>query len=344
MSYAPPPFGEQSYWDDRFKSNPKTFEWLGNGQVIHPFLAQAYEGAKAINANPQILHIGFGTSDLAYHLRAHVDDPKLIHNVDYSEVAVERGRRREREAFGTRVDDVQATAGKNNTASTENSGSTTSTRPTHPERYMRWSQVNLLDPTSLLATCEPNTYSVIVDKSTSDSIACSEALWLKLPYEIGTSKTAPTQRSCKPLEEAIHPVHILAIHMALLTKPGARWISVSYSEDRYPFLRAQRPIEGQLKTTGPESADELELDDDLDDIALEVLESGLPDPSTLWELEVKCPFEAVRPETPAKAETGAVVHRPVEMHYVYVLKRTDVPVFVRETSFMGVCEGRLIKG
>lgn len=332
MSYKPPAFGEQSYWDDRFKSNPKTFEWLGNGQVIHPFLAQAYESAKAIDANPQILHIGFGTSDLAYHLRAHVDDPELIHNVDYSEVAVERGRRREREVFGAEVQNAEVNTERDDASNTEQKGPITSTCPKgQGPRYMRWSRVNLLDPTSLLATCQPATYSFIIDKSTSDSIACSEALWLTLPYLIQTSKTAPTGPTPKPLAEPIHPVPILAIHMALVTKPGARWIAVSYSDDRYPFLRPQRPHVSQLAATGAGSADELEFDDDLDDIAQEVLDGGLPNPSTLWELEVKCPFEAVRPEAPVNSKDGSVVHRPVDMHYVYVLKRTDVPVFVRET-------------
>lgn len=359
MAPEPPSFGSQKYWDARFTSNSNPFEWLEAPTALDPYLVEALRATE--EERPEILHIGCGTSLLSYHLRAHVKDPEMITNLDYSDVAIQVGRKREVDLFGpagnlangtptshssTNEISDSASETEDKLPGTQNGDSAEFTNSDDPSdsQYMRWASANLLSHTSLLDVCNPNAYSVIVDKSTSDSIACSEDVCVPLPYPVGTiSDERPTSRLSQS-SEPIHPLHILAIHLALLAKPGARWISLSYSEDRFPFLYPPIHALDQPNTTtaaeGPpgeaspkvssdqeeasESDDEF---DDLDDIPQEFIDSGLPDPSKLWELEAKYEIEVPPPPAP---HTNEVVHRPKVLHWVYVLQRTDVGVFVRE--------------
>ncbi|PSN72787.1 hypothetical protein BS50DRAFT_482795 [Corynespora cassiicola Philippines] len=292
MPPQPPSFGSQQYWDNRFTSNSHPFEWLEAPNALDPYLVAALN--QASEPQPQVLHIGCGTSLLSYHLRAHVDNPVQIHNVDYSKVAVEVGKKRE-------IDIYDKTEESTLSSTPQDKGST----------HMRWSSADLLDHSSLLQACDPSAYSIIVDKSTSDSIACADDVYVPLPYHIGTR--APRRRSTALTKstEPIHPLHILAIHLALVAKPGAKWISLSYSMDRYPFEDAI-------------------LDEDLDNIPQKVIDSGLPDPATLWRLEGKYEIEVPPQESPQGNGAAFTTHRPKVLHWVYVLVRTDVEVFVRD--------------
>ncbi|KAF2274564.1 uncharacterized protein EI97DRAFT_422255 [Westerdykella ornata] len=284
MPPQPPSFGSQEYWDTRFTSNSNPFEWLEAPTALDSYLVEALRSTE--DESPQILHIGCGTSLLSYHLRAHVDNPELIHNLDYSDVAIKVGKQREIDIYEGEV--VQSPANRD-------------------MRYMRWSTADLLSHSSLLHVCNPNTYYVIVDKSTSDSIACSEDVYVPLPYPIGTTSdisTSPVAESPEP----IHPLHILAIHLALVTKPGAYWISLSYSEDRFPFLP---------HPSAHASATHHDL-----------IDNGFPDPGQLWRLEARHEIEVL--QSPTGDAADKVVHRPRVVHWVYVLRRTDVEVFVRD--------------
>ncbi|KAF2189450.1 hypothetical protein K469DRAFT_625080 [Zopfia rhizophila CBS 207.26] len=269
----PPSFGSPQYWNNRFTSNPNPFEWLEPPNALDFHLVSALNESQ--DQNPQILHIGCGTSLLSFHLRAHVNHSKQIHNVDYSDVAIEIGKKRELEIFG----------------------------PDHilqyqENKHMRWSVVDLLSHTSLHFVCKPSSYSIIVDKSTSDSIACADDVYVTLPYPLSTSSPhAPFMSALSQSSEPIHPLHILAIHLAFLTKPGGRWISLSYSQDRFPFLHLP-PI------------------------------PSLPDPGKLWWLESK--YEIEVPEVTAKGRGGTAVHRPKVLHWVYVILRTDVALSARD--------------
>lgn len=365
MPPQPPSFGSQQYWDARFSSNSSPFEWLEAPTALDPYLVSALQGSQ--DKDPELLHIGCGTSLLSYHLRAHVKDPERIHNLDYSDVAIQVGRKREIDIYsvqdGQKEQDGSSHAPVTDIKPSESpatDGGQTQPNPTPSEpistehlrttKYMRWSPANLLSHTSLLDVCKPSTYSIIVDKSTSDSIACSEDLYVPLPYPVASvpdfTLDRPASERLSRSPEPIHPLHILAIHMALLTKPKARWISLSYSEDRYPFvdqpMPAPRATAAAVEDSGfasPSSAaasaapvengdDEFDdgLDDDLDDITQEVIDSGMPDPGTLWQLEEKYEIEAPSQIPPNGNPT---VHRPKILHWVYVLRRTDVQVFVR---------------
>lgn len=337
MPPQPPSFGSQEYWDARFTSNSNPFEWLEAPTALDPYLVEALKSTE--EEHPQILHIGCGTSLLSYHLRAHIDNPELIHNLDYSDVAIKVGKQREIDIYnGEEGPDGLEPAQQN--ASTEDSNAkNVQPAASHEMKYMRWSAADLLSHSSLLKVCKAGTYSLVVDKSTSDSIACSEDVCVPLPYPVGTTSdisTAPLAQTPEP----IHPLHILAIHLALVTKPGAFWISLSYSEDRFPFLPhpsthasgSHHDVSSALRFSrlgGLEAADDSEDEyaDDLNDIPQELIDNGFPDPGQLWKLEARNEIEV--PQAPTGDNSDKVVHRPKVLHWVYVLRRTDVEVFVR---------------
>jgi hypothetical protein len=340
-----PSYGSQDYWNKRFTSNSNPFEWLEAPTALDPYLVDALRNAG--DQDTRILHIGCGTSLLSYHLRAHVEDPEYIHNLDYSEVAVDLGRKRELDIFNVEEGQHGLTEPKDEDSATDNPMTTCHSKSaglngvsnhmdsTSKHKYMSWSSSNLLSHSSLLEACKPSSYSVIVDKSTSDSIACSEDVYVPLPYHISTNPLKTSAARIAKSPDPIHPLNILAIHLALVAKPKARWISLSYSQDRYPFLEAASsvskgaiPIQSQsLAAIADEVQDDSDFDDDLDGIPQDVLDKGLPNPSKLWRLLSKHEIEV--PEQPSS--TGNVTtHRPQVLHWVYVLERTEVKVYTRE--------------
>lgn len=250
--------------------------------MLDPFLLDAINNSEV--AEPKLLHIGCGTSMLSQHLNSLVNKPGQIHNLDYSEIAVDLGRKREKELSKPEVfEDRQATC--------------------PVESSMKWDTVDMLDHKSFLRVCRPGSYSIIVDKSTSDSIACSDDVKIPLPYTIDIPSDQPLDLSIREAPEPIHPLHVLAVHLALMAKPGARWIALSYSEDRFPFADG-------LYSSRPHL-------------------SGFPDTGLLWKLVYKQEIGGQEePKTHVNA-AGTVTHQPKVVHWVYVLQRTEVPLRVR---------------
>lgn len=273
-----PSFGSQEYWNTRFKSDKTPFEWLEGPNSLDPPIIEALRLAK--DGLPQILHIGSGSSLLSSHLRTHATDANQIHNLDYSDIAIQLGRMSEKEIYDKPNEKNQ-----------------------NPVGLMRWDVVDLLDHNSLLKVCQPNAYAVIVDKSTSDAIACSEDVHLSLPYPVSANPYAPIDLENRTSSEPVHPLNVLAVHLAIVAKPGAHWIALSYSDDRFPFLS------GPLRDT--------------------TLDQSFPDPCSLWTLVDKRADEASEPDTPAKNPNGAIVHKAKVFNYLYILERTNVPLSVR---------------
>ncbi|KAF2706647.1 hypothetical protein K504DRAFT_412034 [Pleomassaria siparia CBS 279.74] len=342
MPVQPPSFGLQQYWDDRFKSNANPFEWLEAPTSLDPFLVDALNQTN--DQSPEILHIGCGTSLLSYHLRAHVNHPEQIHNLDYSEVAIDIGRRREADIFNEEI--VGAEEGMKDVVDTktgtmmETDGTKEPGKPRSQSTsaqdsgrpFMRWSSANLLSHVSLLNNCNPSTYSIIVDKSTTDSIACADDIDVPLPYPIGTSLDASLQITQST--EPVHPVRILAINLAVIAKPKARWIALSYSQERFPFLDGDSSRKTSSNSFSNSVFAELtgfdkESDNNFDHVPLEGIERGLPDPSTLWTLIGKHEIEVPQRVSKNGAFTTNT-HMPKVFHWIYVLERTDVEVFVRD--------------
>jgi hypothetical protein len=274
-SKQPPSFGSQAYWNDRFASNTDPFEWLEAPNALDPHIADSLKAT--LTPKPELLHIGCGTSLLSYHLRSHVDNPIQIHNLDYSDVAIEVGKIREQEIYQDPKANVAC---------------------------MRWDAADLLDYQSLMRACKRATYSVIVDKSTSDSIACADDVLVPLPYPLAVRSYDPLDLDSAKPPERVHPLVVMTVNLALVTKPGARWIALSYSNDRFYFL---------------------------DSSAMDVIPQGVafPHPGDLWHVVEKHEVENIEEHVRNEKRDDAVTHRPKVCNFVYILERTHLPLFVR---------------
>jgi hypothetical protein len=289
----PPSYGSQEYWEQRFACETHPFEWLEAPHVIDSYLFDALGAFK--EPYPQLLHIGCGTSMLSCHLQTMVQIPCQVHNVDYSENAIRLGKEREIELYNAKRNDNDCNS-------------------TNSRASMRWDAVDLLDHTSLLKACKSGEYSIIVDKSTSDCIACADDVDTPLPFQIGvrSAEFAVTDFELIQMSEPIHPLHVMAVHLALVTKPGARWIALSYSDDRFPFVNG-------LYTSRPHFP-------------------GFPDTSKLWKLLDKRVVESdsEREGSEDSSSSGSsgngenqITYRPKIFNWVYVLERTEVSLYVR---------------
>lgn len=256
---APPSFSCASYWDERFQKQTTAFDWLLPASCFDKELEDFQ--AQDATSSQQVFHIGSGTSMLSFHLKELLGSGYQIHNVDFSHEAVAWGKSKEVEL------------------DSRSEGSLP----------MQWSQVSLLSLPSVLAVATAQSIGLIVDKSTSDAIACGLDVRIRIPQ----SKDPVSQ-------EQIHPLYILALNLAIVAAAGARWLTLSYSSDRYPFLPA-------LFGTNPD-----------------VRPEGVPDPALYWKLLRKNEIQTEQ-EVPEKyKQEFGFVHRPVTSHYLYVLERTSV--------------------
>lgn len=265
-------FSSSEYWNERFRTDRNAFDWLLPETCFDDEVSEALNTSSV--SKPEILHIGSGTSMLSFHLKKLVDDATQLHNVDFSNEAIEWGMNKERE-LDESIEDPNARV------------------------CMNWSQVSLLSLSSVLSVCQPGGYSLIVDKSTSDAIACGLDVEYQMPFPLSVQNETIHQKDDPDLmtRHAIHPLNVLAIHLALVTMPGARWINLSYSGDRLPFL---------ARIFGP---------------PVEPVPVGYPDPARFWKLVQKKEIQ-----TNQNDDSGAehVVHRPTLSHFVYILERTTL--------------------
>ncbi|KAF2461121.1 hypothetical protein BDY21DRAFT_403397 [Lineolata rhizophorae] len=286
----PPPFADREYWNKRFAAHPLPFDWLLPSNTLIPVIAPPAVSAppatlvtvsRQQQPPPSILHIGCGNSDLSFRLRVLVERPEHVCNVDFAEEAVRWGRMMEEKIFSE--------SNENGVAEHGGAGN----GPATPS--MLWTTADLLSYPSLSSACAPSApYALIVDKSTSDSIACGEDIPIELPYTL--SSTSAPATSTPAAARYVHPLHLLAVHLAALTAPGSRWVALSYSRSRFPFF---------------EYADATP-DEEIDDV--------LGEPA------------ATAPGTPPGTRAGGwegegmVVHRPKIYHYLYVMVRTEKEV------------------
>jgi hypothetical protein len=198
MAPQPPPFASKDYWENRFQQNEQAFDWLLPASCLDP---QIIEALSLHSTSPaHILHIGCGTSLLSFHLRGHVDDPKRIHNVDFSAKAIEWGLQNEMIIFQPKQrDEIQ----KSVDAFCESP-------VTISDSMMRWSQVSLLSQSSIFSSCPGSSYAVIVDKSTADAIACGDDIEVAWPYNQGRERQdscSPAQSICRTeMSYFVHPL------------------------------------------------------------------------------------------------------------------------------------------
>ena len=298
-----PSFASQEYWENRFTKDSTPFDWLIPANSLRKVIKDCTDETKLPRAN--ILNIGCGTAD-SQILRQLVNDPQQVHNVDYSQSAVDSAAAREKaqsndETLTGKHDSIQGTV---------------------PERQqlMRWSCLDLLSLHSTLALLEGQAgdgdlYDLVVDKSTSDSIACGADVSINLPYLLSINGwTRGILQSGIVQTAEVHPLHLLAVHLAAVTKPRTgKWIVISYSEDRFPFVPPY-----------PRSVSHGLLEES-------VVRAGFTHPSQLWTLEVKESVKGRTEDDETLAErkkrlSTGVVHRPETPHWLYVLRRTDALV------------------
>lgn len=313
MAKHPPPYGKPEYWDERFKTDTEPYDWLEGASILDADINDALKAFKDDATPPRILHIGSGTSKLSLHLRDFVKDPAQVQHADFSIEAVEWGRGQEKSTFGFEWDEGGA-----DREQLEEYGLV-------PENLqlempmMKWTQTSLLSLDSVISTCSLGGYQVIVDKSCCDAIACASWITVPIPYyfKLGNTATlltpAPATDDEMPAFDhedfSIHPINLLAIHLALVASPGARWLALSFSKDRWPFFPDENPpdLERQAQQALPKN----------------LLDAGFPDPGKLWRIIKK---ENIAKETAAgqaKAPTSGM------QHWIYVLERTEVKLEMR---------------
>lgn len=127
----------------------------------------------------------------------------------------------------------------------------------------------------------------------------------QLPYAVTTRERTASDPvvDVEPKELPVHPLHLMAVHLALVTKPGAKWIALSYNAERYPFLEGAATRKEEHVTS----------------------DADIPDPRLLWTIVDKHQIEAKE-----EAIDGGVAHRPKVYHWVYVLQRTSAPLFISQ--------------
>lgn len=301
-----PDFGSQEYWDERFTKDGTPFEWLQSPQFLHGAASHWMKPENLRRA--EVLHIGCGTSDLGHLLCKSVLEPRQIHNVDFSQAAIDAGSRREKELLEARDSDLKGTENRHDGVFTP-----------EPLQAMRWSCLDLLSLHSTLDLMEQQEeagklFDLILDKGTSDNIAMAPIASIRLPYPLSVNGwTRGILQSGVTQTADIHPLHVLAVHLAALARPKTgKWISISYSEDRFPFLPPY-----------PHTVSHGLLPDS-------VIKAGFPHPSQLWRLETKeridLPDEGETLAHRKKRLSSGVVHRPKLSHWLYVLVRTQTLV------------------
>jgi EEF1A lysine methyltransferase 4 len=297
MRNATPSFESREYWDSRFTKSPESFDWLVSPSIlIPPLLMTLSHDTLSSSSSPSILHIGCGTSSLSSLLRRHAKSSTIL-NVDFSRRAIELGIQREREEFAdVGTGDVKesmlwATADLLNWQSIqsmfeghhgENKPSASDYRELHGDSMP-----------STFSACNAR-FSIVIEKSCADAIACGGDIAIPIPYYLHQ-----TVNHAKITHEVmyIHPVCLLAIHLAALTKPGGTWIVYSYSETRFDCLGN---------------------DEGGDENFYESKKLGaVPDPALLWVMTMK-------QEIISQAESmEGNVYRPKIAHWQYILRRTD---------------------
>ncbi|KAK8137958.1 hypothetical protein PG984_001338 [Apiospora sp. TS-2023a] len=315
----PPSYGTKEYWDARFEREDN-YEWLLPADSLNAVVREALclsqhriSSSGGNSAPPQILHIGCGSSNVSFQLRGLVDSPRQVTNVDYSENAVRKCRQREAAALSSAV--------------LEESGAGSALG-------MRWETADLLAADSIARLGGGNDengsffFDVVADKSTCDAMGCADDAPVTLPFVSPRNGVQPgmdnSNGSCNnrnannnnnnnnkndddgaaATTARVHPMYLLALHMAVLTPPRTgRWCAISYSDDRFSFL------------DGAEEEAEAPVGDDL-------LKRGFPDPRRFWRVERK-ERVTVAPPAAATESGGHVVHQPEIAYWLYVLGRTN---------------------
>jgi len=91
----------------------------------------------------------------------------------------------------------------------------------HREREVPLLDLDVLSLAHLTASSPTGGWDLLIDKSTADAISCGPPL---------PSPSAPS------LGIKREPIEVLCENLAQVTRPYGRWVSISYSSERFDFL------------------------------------------------------------------------------------------------------------
>ena len=132
-------------------------------------------------------------------------------------------------------------------------------------------------------------FAVVLDKSTSDAIACGEDIVLTA----SSDECHPLIRKHIKVDVKVEPVLLLALNLASIVRPGGVWAILSYSSNRASFLETSLP------------KDSLEN------------ENSTLDPGVYWSLKEHSTVDA------PTGQSKEGVYAPPVQHHVYVLQRSS---------------------
>lgn len=343
-------FSSASYWETRFQTVDKSFDWLTPAHRVLPTFMDALCSTHIRDLRSRallrpILHFGPGTSSLSIHLReafAALSEATCSEhrfgtvNADFSKTACINGDLRDREAVGDKnpsvwiAVDVLTAAGVRELARIgmeyAHGALAGFVSDENVERRLR-------DDDGGMARVDLAVYAGVVDKSSADAVACGSDT-LVLPR---TSTVQPGGLTDTPSNQRVHvhPVWALALHMAALTQPHAPWVSVSYSKERFWFLEddsvhfwdpdgdleaavetrrtEDRPSHAPSTSNSDSDSDDNELFTPRSAYAPHLHAAGVPHPGEFWTLQAK---ESVEVED-SREKPGA----PKVCHWMFTMRR-----------------------
>lgn len=215
MGRGPPDFSSLKYWANRFE-NETEFEWLARSEVVLPLISRqavslAPSPERDLETAPsigplRILHFGRGSSNLGSEIQKTLDSdgvPAHVIDADY-------------------VPPTSLSA-----------------------RDVPVIQLDVLNHTSLKAATQEQggVWDILVDKSTADAISCGPGIPISQPDSIdpgssGASSSASSGNNGDASSPTLlcPPIEVLCSNLARVTRPGGKWISISYSSTRFDHL------------------------------------------------------------------------------------------------------------
>lgn len=228
---GPPDFSSKTYWEHRFEKESE-FEWLARSDVILPLVLRLVEEVRSatdrrasdlhvhashdapidahVNSRSdkafRVLHFGCGSSNLGSEIHQHLSENSIPAEV-------------------IDADYVPTTA-----LST---------------RSVPLIQLDVLDASSIAQTTkEDGLWDLLVDKSTADAISCGPSIPRLCTSNSNTPSSVALDSGCQdgPL---LPPIEVLCDNLARATRPGGRWISISYSASRFDHLLGHSSTEAR---------------------------------------------------------------------------------------------------
>lgn len=204
-----PSYDEEQYWDERFKFDSDSFEWLGSGGILLEAFQQAFPFTTGDTSRPpRVLQLGAGTSKLSLDLARHMIDVyksetilNSVLNLDFSHNALKIGQE---QAASQGLEEMQYL---------------------HVD-LRQWSELSSknIDPIDF-----------IMDKSTSDAISTNTNIDLTIQSRINNN-LCPLLTKSKEKVSSLDPLDLVALHLAALSNPGCLWAVLSYSSTRFQIF------------------------------------------------------------------------------------------------------------